>query len=227
MGRKVKITNSSTILLNNLIPMIEQKMGVEDYLITEQTVADKYGKSVDEIIQLEKEAIPFELDEEKNPKIRRARILKNLKSNIDFYKENDGKLNSNFTDAIIVNEKGQILFGLRNKSDNIEPNKWCLLGGGHQERFLSPERNVKKEIKEETNLDVLDCSPIYEKRINSGKNKIIYFYCTLPKNYEVTINEREHQNYKWMSLKDIENTPKEDFIFDLKEILLKDILKIK
>ncbi|QIG64878.1 hypothetical protein SJC03_204 [Bacteroides phage SJC03] len=226
MGREVKITNTQNILLGNLTKMIENSIGVDSYLITEQEVADKYKVSVEEIILLEKKAIPIEIDE-KNVKIRRAKILKNLyEKGLSFYDENKGETKSDFTDALIVNNEGKLLFLKRNVNDNLFPGVYCL-PGGHLEKSLSEERNVKKEIKEETGLDVLECKFVAVKSINNGKNKIYYFFCTLPFDYEIVLNEREHSNYIWMSLADIKNEPEENFILDTKKYLLDHILEPK
>lgn len=226
MGREVKITNTQNILLGNLTKMIEDSIGVDNYLITEQEVADKYKVSVEEIILLEKKAIPIEIDE-KNVKIRRAKILKNLyEKGLSFYDENKGETKSDFTDALIVNNEGKLLFLKRNINDNLFPGVYCL-PGGHLEKSLSEERNVKKEIKEETGLDVLECKFVAVKSINNGKNKIYYFFCTLPFDYEIVLNEREHSNYVWMSLADIKNEPEENFILDTKKYLLDYILEPK
>lgn len=226
MGREVKIINTQNILLGNLTKMIEDSIGVDSYLITEQEVADKYKVSVEEIILLEKKAIPIEIDE-KNVKIRRAKILKNLyEKGLSFYDENKGETKSDFTDALIVNNEGKLLFLKRNVNDNLFPGVYCL-PGGHLEKSLSEERNVKKEIKEETGLDVLECKFVAVKSINNGKNKIYYFFCTLPFDYEIVLNEREHSNYVWMSLADIKNEPEENFILDTKKYLLDYILEPK
>lgn len=223
--RNIKISDSKKALIKNIASMLDEKLGTSDYLITEQDIADKYKTSVENVITLEKEAIPFEIDIT-NVKIRRATILKNLfEKGLDFYKENKGGLKSDFTDALILNKEGKLLFLLRNKEDKIGPYKWCL-PGGHLEKSLSPERNVKKEIKEETGLDILDCYLVYTKTLKN-KNKIYYFYCYLPPIYEVVLNEREHIQYKWMSLEDIKKMNSDEFIFDLKNILLNNILKIK
>lgn len=230
MGREVKITGKRKAIIDNIVKMVEtvigEDLGVEDYLITEQKVADKYKVDVEEIIALEKKAIPFELDI-KNVKIRRVTILKNLyDKGLKFYEENDSKLKSDFTDAIIINKQGQILFLLRNKQDSIEGGKYGF-PGGHLERSLNIVRNVKKEVKEETGLDIMECNLAHIKSINGGKNKIYYFICTLPEEYQIVLNEREHSNYKWMGLKEIEFEPKENFMFDLKNTLLKEIFKLK
>ena len=66
-----------------------------------------------------------------------------------------------------------------------------------------------------------------EPKINGGKNKITYFYCTIPPKSEVVLNEREHQNYKWMSIQDIKETSEEDFMFDNKKYILEKLLGTK
>lgn len=219
MGRLVSISKTKKALIDNISDMIREQTGVSNYLITEQTVADKYNVSVEDIIFLEKEAIIFEIDE-KNVKLRRVKILNNLLNNgLDFYKENKKGKNSDFTDAFIINEEGKLLFLLRNKQDDIGEGKYCL-PGGHLEQSLSEERNVKKEIKEETGLDVLTCNSLTIKKINNGKNKIYYFVCTIPRNSEVILNEKEHSNYKWMSLEDLQKADDKDFIFDLRQYIL-------
>lgn len=226
MARKVEITSSNKAVIEAVSALMKPQYGNQEYLITEQTVADKHGIEIEEVIALEKEAINLELDIERDPKRRRIIILNNLLKNKDYYKEVQGGIKANFTDAIITNDKGQILFLNRNKKDDIGANKLCF-PGGHLEKFLSPERNVKKEIKEETGLDVIQCNLINRKKINNGKNQIFYFYCTIPKDSEVVLNEREHSNYIWMDLKDIINTPNDKFIFDLKNYLLYTILGMK
>ena len=232
MGRSVKniLNPTKKAVVDNIINMVEtvykDELGVDNYLITEQKVADKHNVDVEEVIIAEKKAIPFEIDIQ-NVKIRRAIILKNLYDyGLNYYDENNKGLKSDFTDAIITNKQGQILFLLRNQQDAIEGGKYGLIGG-HLEKSLNVVRNVKKEIKEETNLDVLDCNLIHLKSINGGKNKIYYFYCTLPNEYNIVLNEREHSNYKWMSLEDIIKTPKDSFAFDLRTILLKEIFNLK
>lgn len=220
--RDFKITKTKETFLNNLTQAIELKLGQDKYLVTEQDIVDKYKVDIEKVIQLEKEAILFE--EESSPKLRRNKILKNLYENgLDFYKENNNGSNSDFTDALIIN-KGKLLLGLRSKDCAIAPNKWGLLGSGHLEKFLSLERNIKKEVKEETGLDVLDCKLVNVRKINDGKNKIYYFMVTIPDNSEVVLNQEEHSNYKWVSVEDIEQMDAEDFMFDLKDYLLHSLL---
>lgn len=216
-----KISKEQNVVINNLAKMIEQKLGKEGYLISEQNVADKYKVEVDEVIRKEKEAIPFEL--ESSPKLRRFKILTNFwTKGLDYYKENNNGLKSDFTDALIV-KNGKMLFLQRSKDSEIEPNKWCV-PGGHKEKFLSEEKNVLKEIKEETGLDIISSKLINVKDL-VGSRKIYYFLCT-PSEGEVIINNEEHSQYKWMSIQEIKDTPAEEFIFDLKKYILEKLLGI-
>ena len=220
--RNIKIPKEQTILLGNLTKMIEKKLGRENYLVSEQDIAEKYKVEVEEVILKEKEAIPFETEE--SPKVRRAHILNNFwTKGLDYYEENHNGLKSNFTDALVV-KNGKMLFLKRAKNNKIEPEKWGF-PGGHLEKFLSPEKNVLKEIKEETGLDIIDCKLINVKDLVGGR-KIYYFLCT-PANGEVIINEDEHFQYQWMSVQEIKDTSSEDFIFDLKKYILEKLLGIK
>lgn len=203
-------------LISNLVNTAKMQFG-EEYFISEKDIAEKYGVSVEDVIFVEKEAIPFEFDV-KDAKERRVRILNNLyKNGLDFYKE-VGTSKADFTDAIIVNEEGKLLLLKRSEYTEIEPGKWCL-PGGHAEKFIGLERNVLKEIKEETGLSILECQPISIKKIKNNK-KIYYFFCTIPLNSEVILNEKEHSNYKFFTLTELREMPAEDYIYDLKEYLL-------
>lgn len=221
---RIQIPKEQIRLLNNLTKAIEQKLNKKGYLVTEQDIAEKYKVEVDEVILKEKEAIPFEIED--SPKIRRAKILNNFwTKGLNYYKENHNGLKSNFTDALIV-KNGKMLFLQRAKESEIEPKKWGL-PGGHLEKFLSPERNVLKEVKEESGLDIIECKLINVRDVQGNKEmKIYYFLCT-PAEGEVIINNDEHFQYKWMSIQEIIDTPAEDFMFDLKKYILEKLLGIK
>lgn len=220
--REFKLPKEQNIILNNLTKMIEQKLGKENYLVTEADIADKYKVEVDEVILKEKEAIPFEVED--SPKIRRAKILNNFwTKGLNYYEENHDGLKSNFTDALVI-KNGKMLFLKRTKDSKIEPEKWGL-PGGHLEKFLSPERNVLKEVKEESGLDIIECKLINVRDIQNNM-KIYYYMCT-PAEGEVIINNDEHFQYKWMSIKEIQDTSDSEFMFDLKKYILEKLLGIK
>jgi 8-oxo-dGTP pyrophosphatase MutT (NUDIX family) len=221
--REFILPKEQNIILSNLTKAIERKLGKENYLVTEEDIAKKYKVDVEKVIFKEKEAIPLEVED--SPKIRRAKILNNFwTKGLDYYKENHNGLKSDFTDALIV-KNGKMLFLQRTKDSKIEPGKWGL-AGGHLEKFLSQEKNVLKEVKEETGLDIIDCKLINVKDLAGGR-KIYYFLCIPTFEGEVILNNDEHFQYKWMSIQEIKDTPAEDFMFDLKKYILEKLLGIK
>ena len=185
--RQVEIPKEQIRLLNNLTKAIEEKLGKKGYLITEADIAEKYKVDIENVILKLKEAIPFETED--SPKIRRARILNNFwTKGLDYYKENHDGLKSNFTDALIV-KNGKMLFLQRAKESEIEPEKWGL-PGGHLEKFLSPERNVLKEVKEESGLDIIECKLINVRDVQGNKGmKIYYFLCTPAEGEDIINND--------------------------------------
>ena len=212
---------SKTALLKALSQVIDTKFKTEGYLISEQDIAEKYNVSVEEVILAEKQGNLLELSIS-NPKIRRATILNNLyKNGMKFYEEVDSSIKSDFTDALIINNEGKLLLLKRNKLSQNFPNVYCLPGGHLETAYKNnPEKNIKKEIKEETGLDPLECKLVYIKGIKNN-NKIYYFYCNLPLNSEeIILNESEHSQYYWVSLSELKEIPKEDFILDLKDTIL-------
>ncbi len=59
----------------------------------------------------------------------------------------------NCAGIIIENSKGEILLQLRDEKVKDFPNHWVLLGGG-LENGESPEQTAKREIKEETGIEL-------------------------------------------------------------------------
>lgn len=84
--------------------------------------------------------------------------------------------------GIIVNKKGEVLIGARKGKDPWVKNlRWVFPGGGLES--LDFEAGVKREIKEETGLEV-NVNSLVAARIhpNAVVNKVqvvvLYFYCT-------------------------------------------------
>jgi 8-oxo-dGTP diphosphatase len=107
--------------------------------------------------------------------------------------------------AIILNEVGEILLLKRAANDKMG-NKWCLPGGKVDFGF-SAEEALKKEIKEETNLDCLwieflfylDWFPaeFYETHYIT-----LYFQCSV--SGDLHLND-ESDEYHWSPWNDIKN----------------------
>ena len=113
---------------------------------------------------------------------------------------------------IIFKDKDSFLCLKRNKLDPWMPNKWCSVGG-HVHLGEDIKTGACREVKEECGLTICP-----ENLIDTGiiKKKRVYFFTTNKYSGNVYLDGKEHSDYKWCSLKDlekIETTP------DLKEII--------
>jgi len=107
--------------------------------------------------------------------------------------KNKKKKKTIYVDAIIKNNKDEILFLKRTSQSNFEPNKWGL-PGGHLNEGETLEEGIKREVIEETGIEIKDCKKIFT---FESKDCIIYYFECIPVNdkYEVTLVENEHSNY--------------------------------
>ena len=62
--------------------------------------------------------------------------------------------------AIIENGKGEILIGKKHPNKGVYLDAWHIPGGGIEEGERI-EEGLKREIKEETNLEITDIQPIH------------------------------------------------------------------
>ena len=107
-------------------------------------------------------------------------------------------MKTKYISAIVTNQFGEILFLRRNQNDEFEPGKWGL-SGGKIEEGETPIECCRREVKEETMLDVDRFREVgYEETDNAC---IWYFFCPLSEYQEVVIDE-EHENYLWCCLED-------------------------
>lgn len=97
-----------------------------------------------------------------------------------------------FADAIIKNEKGEILLLKRTSSDTFYPGVWCLPGGKIEDNE-DPRDAVIREVKEETSLSIASATLILEKKIKNGS--IFYFLCEVkesPMESSIVLDSSEH-----------------------------------
>ncbi len=81
--------------------------------------------------------------------------------------------------ALIYNDVGQYLLHLRDDIPGIwEPGAWSLLGGGREPHDGSLEETVRRELREEAGLDLLDLEPfaVEEARRDDGTRVPIAIY---------------------------------------------------
>ena len=99
----------------------------------------------------------------------------------------------------IITFKEKYLLQLRDNKENIFfPGFWGLFGG-RQDNNEKEKLAVKREVKEETNLNVLILSQILSVNFHmiglKKKRKITYFDCKIKKSPKITLNEGQKYNF--------------------------------
>ncbi len=108
--------------------------------------------------------------------------------------------------AIILKGEGKMLLLRRSKTDTRRPLQWDLPGGLCEEGETL-EEGVLREIVEETGLKVTGLRPIYTKSEirewkTNKKNAVFIFYkAYVVSDKEVVVSD-EHDEFRWLSLKD-------------------------
>lgn len=105
--------------------------------------------------------------------------------------------------AVIVNSDNKILLLKRGEGAPWMPNKWSLVGGGI-EKGETPEEAVKREIREETDLDIDKFTESF--RIERHSDSIEYiFACRYNgESTDVELDTSENSNYGWYDVNEME-----------------------
>ena len=107
---------------------------------------------------------------------------------------------SNAAKAFIVNDRNELLVIKRRSNDVQKPGMWEIPGGriaGGEDPFLG----VKREIKEETNLEIDVKHPLNIKHFTREDGQTItmmIFLCKALSN-DIQLSE-EHQDHKWVAM---------------------------
>ncbi|RKD32465.1 NUDIX domain-containing protein [Thermohalobacter berrensis] len=118
---------------------------------------------------------------------------------------------------------GAVIFNPDNKVLLCKSHKWdnkYVIPGGHIELGEKMEEALKREILEETGLEVYDIKlislkeSIYSDTFHEKKHFIFIDYICKTHSYEVTLNE-EAEEYTWVDLTEIENYELGGFTKDL------------
>lgn len=126
--------------------------------------------------------------------------------------------------TIIFNERKEILVIKRASDRKVYPNLWDI-PGGTLEVGEDPTQGAIREIKEETNLNINELSLFdYTHNIDEKKNKqfIRLLFITKYNGQDIKINVSEHNEYKWIDIKD---EGIDDLVYYLPKIL--ELLKNK
>lgn len=118
----------------------------------------------------------------------------------------------------IINNQNRILLLQASDLTRIS-GKWSF-PGGHIDYGESIEESLKREVKEETNIDIEVLSPIKTDVIN--KTYTIIFAAKYISG-EVNLS-KEHSNYRWVKIKEMKNL---NLISDILIDYAKNAIKLK
>ncbi|MEK6860949.1 MAG: NUDIX hydrolase, partial [Nanoarchaeota archaeon] len=97
--------------------------------------------------------------------------------------------------AIITDSKGRYLI----LKDALSTSKWWDLPGGHMDEQETELQSLSREIKEETQLDLIRANKLFERYLKLGnKNRRVIFFGAEVKG-DIKLSE-EHADYKWITL---------------------------
>lgn len=109
--------------------------------------------------------------------------------------------------AFVYNNK-KVLIVKRSKKENFLP-EYCELPGGKIEFGESPEDALKREIEEETNLDIKIIKPYsifsYTSNNNHKHTIDIQFIVEAVGDINKIILSDEHENFNWIKKNEINN----------------------
>jgi 8-oxo-dGTP pyrophosphatase MutT (NUDIX family) len=128
------------------------------------------------------------------------------------------KKDSKFSGHVVIfKDEDHFLSLKRGDKDPWMPGKWCSVGG-HVQIGEDIKDGTCREVKEESNLAI---NP--EDLIDTGiiKKNRVYFFTTDKFSGKVHLDGKEHTDYKWCSMKDLdsmETTPGlKEFVFTAKQ----------
>ena len=97
-------------------------------------------------------------------------------------------------------------FIINDKNPQFKKSFWYVVTGGCEDEDSSLKETVKREIKEETNLDVLESTYLnwIFKYKSLGNDCIEYVFISRDNDTDIILNE-ENIDYKWCSLEEFVN----------------------
>jgi len=113
--------------------------------------------------------------------------------------------------SFIVNNKGELLITKRPENIKHKPGVWEIQGG-RLEMGESPFSGLKREVKEEVNLEIKIQNPLkihHFVRGDEQKITMIVFLCQ-PITDKVILSD-EHTDFKWLDIDEAKNLLTEDF----------------
>jgi 8-oxo-dGTP diphosphatase len=122
--------------------------------------------------------------------------------------------------AIITDEDGKIL--ILRRTDDLYEGLWDL-PGGHIEENETKEDALKREVHEETTLEIDNIKSV--KTITCNGHKVAIFTAKakgldveLHKNFNPDVKKPEHSEYRWLTYKD--ELERSEMCDQLKEVIM-------
>jgi len=156
---------------------------------------------VDRILNSERDAVKRGDEIKRDVSVDSNLGIKPFKSKTKLNEINN-KINKNVT-IIIVNEENKILLLKRSDyPDQWMPSKWALVGGAVDVNE-KPEEAIKREIIEETGLEIDEIMNTFTIKKNVDDSIEFVYVCKYSgDSSEIDLNE-EHSGYGWFSIDEI------------------------
>ena len=123
--------------------------------------------------------------------------------------------------TVIFNDKMEVLITKRASDNDVLPEYWDI-PGGTLEDGEDPTVGVTREVKEETGLDIHQPQLFFQKSdVDSGKNKqfITLIFLTRYSGGNIVLNPDEHDEYKWVTISDIQKYRTVDYLVECLNLL--------
>jgi len=118
---------------------------------------------------------------------------------------------------MLVKNEGKILLLRRNSDDLDNPGSWELPGGA-VEFGEHPKETAKRELKEETGIEVKNSdlkylmSYTYEKPEKEIHLLRFFYICEVKSKSEIKLDPDEHNDYLWVNEREVINFPFPDYM---------------
>lgn len=109
--------------------------------------------------------------------------------------------------ALILRDDGKFLITKRSSNNDYLPGLYDM-PGGEVELGEDPNYALKREISEETSLEVEILKPIYvySQLQNNIRHQIWIIYECKYKGGEIKLNPDEHEEYRWVTKDELKST---------------------
>ncbi|MCK5044212.1 NUDIX hydrolase [Candidatus Parcubacteria bacterium] len=118
--------------------------------------------------------------------------------------------------TIIFNKKKQILIIKRATNNDVLANYWDV-PGGTLKNGEDPCSGAIRETKEESGLDINNPNLFfYTSNIDNEKNKqfVRLIFIAEYKDGEVKVNPKEHNDYRWIDISEVDQYQLVDYLYD-------------